>query len=80
MHRGVVGLISQGQLVEVVAQDAQREDGECEKVASIVRITEYTSHEVVAVFYTRTQARRHKHLFGHAAAVGPHCCTFAMSM
>lgn len=70
VHRGVVGLVSQGQLVKVVAQDAQRKDGECEGVASIVRVTEYTSQEVVAVFYTRTRARWHKHLFGHAAAFG----------
>lgn len=71
VHRGVVGLVSQGQLVKVVAQDAQRKDGECEEIASIVRVTEYTSHEVVAVFYTRTRTRWHKHLFGHAAAFGP---------
>lgn len=51
MHRGVVRLVSQGQLVEVVTQNAQREDGESEEVASIVGATEYTSQEVIPVLY-----------------------------
>ena len=52
MHRAIIGLVFEGQLVDMVANDAQGEDGECEEVASIVRVvTEDTSQEVIPIFY-----------------------------
>lgn len=76
VHRGVVGLISQGQLVEMVTEDAQREDGKGEKVASIVGATEYTSQVVVPIFYSMKTPKWHEHLLSttNMACVCCRCC------
>ena len=72
VHRGVVGLISQGQLVKMVTEDAQREDGKGEKVASVVGATEYTSQVVVPIFYSMKRPKWHEHLLRTSMACV--CC------
>lgn len=70
VHRGVVRLVSQGQLVEVVTQNAQRKDGECEEVASIVGATEYTSQEVIPVLYKMKRPRLYEQLLKTTRTAG----------
>lgn len=49
VHRRVERLLIEGDLVEVVTQDAQREDREGQEVASSVRTTEEASQDAVVV-------------------------------
>lgn len=57
MHWGVVRLILEGQLIHMVASEAQGEDDESEKVASVVGATEYTSQVVLSVLYKKKRNR-----------------------
>lgn len=51
MHRCVEGLLIEGDLVQMVTQNAQREDGKGQEVASFVRATEDARQDVVVVLY-----------------------------
>ena len=51
VHRGIVGLVFQGHLVDMVSQDSQAEDGDGEEVAAVVGIAEYTSQNVTPILY-----------------------------
>jgi hypothetical protein len=51
VHRGIVGLVFQGRLIYMVAQDSQGEDGDRERVATVIGITEYTSEVVFPILY-----------------------------
>lgn len=62
MHWGVIGLVFQGQLIHMVASDAQREDGEGEEVAPVVGAAEYTSQVVRPILYRMTHQGWHMSL------------------
>lgn len=49
IHRGVEGLVCQGQLVHVVTKDPEGENRECKSIAAIVSTPEDAGQEVVAV-------------------------------
>lgn len=51
MYWGVEGLVSQGQLVDMVAQNPQREDSNGEKIASSVRAPKDLGQDVVVVLW-----------------------------
>lgn len=51
MDRFVEWLVLEGFEVEMVTEDAKREDNDGEEVATIVRATEDACEEVVFVFY-----------------------------
>lgn len=51
VHRGIIRLVFQGHLVDMVSQNSQTEDGDSEEVAAVVGVTEYTSQEVTPILY-----------------------------
>lgn len=49
MYGSVEGLLLEGDLVDMITQNAQREYGKGQEVASLVRTTENASQDVVVV-------------------------------
>lgn len=58
MHRCVEGLLIEGNLVQVVTQNAQREDGKGQEVASFVRATEDARQDLAVVLCDDTVVSR----------------------